>query len=484
MPLFGPPDVEKLKAKRNVNGLVKALRYMKDPTIRQAAAQALIDIGEGSKALDASLALSKLGDARSFEPLIVLLNDQDYEYGRWKSARALGELKDQRAIQPLIVALTDKYKSVRSHAAGSLKQLGWKPDKSAAGAAFLLASSKSPTIGDFGRSEVNWDKCVEIGTDAVGPLILYLDFGDDNERRSSARVLGKIGDPRAVSHLMVALNDTNIYFTEIVATALGEIGAPAVRPLIYALMNKKANVRWDAARALGNIGDKRAVEPLMDALKDEHKSVRRIAIEALGNIGDDRAVEPLIATLKDEDVDVRKAVADALGNIGDKRAMEPLLNNLYDENLPMRVAVVEALDSLGWSPDKNRIGADYWIVKQNWDECAQIGVPAVEPLIAALNDEDTDVREGATEALGQIGEPVVGPLIAALKSEDLDVREGAAKALVAIHNSGRLGAKDKNTILAQEDEIKRIGENTHEDRTMCIYHDDFGRRGFHVDFSL
>ena len=27
MPLFGPPDVEKLKAKKNVKGLIKALRY-------------------------------------------------------------------------------------------------------------------------------------------------------------------------------------------------------------------------------------------------------------------------------------------------------------------------------------------------------------------------------------------------------------------------------------------------------------------------
>jgi hypothetical protein len=30
MPLFGPPDIEKLKAKRDVQGLIKALSYKQE----------------------------------------------------------------------------------------------------------------------------------------------------------------------------------------------------------------------------------------------------------------------------------------------------------------------------------------------------------------------------------------------------------------------------------------------------------------------
>ena len=41
MPLFGPPNVEKLKAKGNVKGLIKALDYKKDASVRRAAAKAL-----------------------------------------------------------------------------------------------------------------------------------------------------------------------------------------------------------------------------------------------------------------------------------------------------------------------------------------------------------------------------------------------------------------------------------------------------------
>ena len=53
MPLFGPPDVEKLKAQNNFNGLIKALGYKKDAAVRQAAAQALIELGYGGSAVEA-----------------------------------------------------------------------------------------------------------------------------------------------------------------------------------------------------------------------------------------------------------------------------------------------------------------------------------------------------------------------------------------------------------------------------------------------
>jgi HEAT repeat protein len=57
--LFGPPNVEKMKARRDVNGLIKALRYRKDKGVRQAAAEALVKIG-----------------APAVEPLIAALKDQ------------------------------------------------------------------------------------------------------------------------------------------------------------------------------------------------------------------------------------------------------------------------------------------------------------------------------------------------------------------------------------------------------------------------
>ncbi|MFQ6078745.1 MAG: HEAT repeat domain-containing protein [Thermodesulfobacteriota bacterium] len=60
----------------------------------------------------------------------------------------------------------------------------------------------------------------------------------------------------------------------------------------------------------------------------------------------------------------------------------------------------------------------------------RIGKPAVEPLIAALKDEDSYIRGYAAEALGEIGDPrAVEPLIAALEDKDPSVSEKVAWAL-------------------------------------------------------
>ena len=57
-----------------------------------------------------------------------------------------------------------------------------------------------------------------------------------------------------------------------------------VEGLIRALKDKDRHVRSWAARALGEIGDKRAVGPLIKALRDKDSGVREYAAEALEKI--------------------------------------------------------------------------------------------------------------------------------------------------------------------------------------------------------
>jgi len=55
---------------------------------------------------------------------------------------------------------------------------------------------------------------------------------------------------------------------------------------------------------------------------------------------------------------------------------------------------------------------------------------AVEPLLVCLQDEDSNVRRHAAEALGKLGnQRAIAPLIACLKDQDVNVRSFAAKAL-------------------------------------------------------
>ena len=96
-----------------------------------------------------------------------------------------------------------------------------------------------------------------------------------------------------------------------------EIGTEAINPLIEALAKEKDEVaRWVSAEALGRIGDSRAVEPLINALiKDRHPDVRWHAAEALGQLGDKRALEPLKDASKDKDDWVRNHAKEALKKI-------------------------------------------------------------------------------------------------------------------------------------------------------------------------
>lgn len=93
MNLFGPPDVEKMKARRDVNGLIKALGYQKGDSwnaknIRHYAAHAL----------------GELGDPRAVEPLIAALGDSDFMV-RMFAAEALAKIGNRRAVEPLSAAL-------------------------------------------------------------------------------------------------------------------------------------------------------------------------------------------------------------------------------------------------------------------------------------------------------------------------------------------------------------------------------------------
>jgi len=89
--LFGPPNVEKLKVGRNISGLVKALFYRKDWSVRAEAARALREIG----------------DSRAVELLILKLTGPNYINRDviMATVQALGEIGDSRAVEPLLAAL-------------------------------------------------------------------------------------------------------------------------------------------------------------------------------------------------------------------------------------------------------------------------------------------------------------------------------------------------------------------------------------------
>ena len=205
----------------------------------------------------------------------------------------------------------------------------------------LISGKKADLI-----ARLKWDNLRILGQigdkRAVEPLIKALkDDRGHAVRRIAAYALGEIGDKRAVEPLIEMLEDEDQAVHRAAEIALKNIGKPAVEPLIEMLSGEDSDVRKSATEVLGWIGDARAVEPLVKMLSNEYSDSP--TAHALGNIGDKRAVEPLIKALKDDRGHVRWAAASALGNIGDARAVEPLTMALEGGNSGAK----EALEKLG-----------------------------------------------------------------------------------------------------------------------------------------
>lgn len=78
---------------------------------------------------------------------------------------------------------------------------------------------------------------------------------------------------------------------------LERCGRPAVKPLLRLLRRSpRREVRWEAAKALGHIGDPSSALGLVLALSDLDADVGRCAAEALAALGD-AALRPLLKAL-------------------------------------------------------------------------------------------------------------------------------------------------------------------------------------------
>jgi len=120
----------------------------------------------------AAKALSRIGTP-AVEALIVALKDKDSDV-RVLATKTLGEIGDAQAVQPLLSALMDEDAASQT-IANALDKLGWKPDQTAEGAAYWIA-----------RGE--WDRCVQIGSPAVEPLIASLKSNNENAAMSLVKL--------------------------------------------------------------------------------------------------------------------------------------------------------------------------------------------------------------------------------------------------------------------------------------------------------
>ncbi len=106
--------------------------------------------------------------------------------------------------------------------------------------------------------------------------------------------------------------------------------ADKVEVLVGELSSARRETRQRAREALVNMGQA-AVVPLIQALNDENHHLRWEAAMALGEIGDPVAAAPLVERLEDKVLDVRWRAAEDLVKFG-RAGLPPLLQALINRS--------------------------------------------------------------------------------------------------------------------------------------------------------
>ena len=109
--------------------------------------------------------------------------------------------------------------------------------------------------------------------------------------------------------------------------------------------------------------------------------------------------------------------------------MVPLVNALQHPDAELRLAAAVSLDILNWKPDRIGLVVDFNISRRQWDNCIELGAPAVVPLIQLLTYDNKEISAAAEEALVKIGKLSLTPLVEKLMDDNPLVHSIAARIL-------------------------------------------------------
>lgn len=185
-------------------------------------------------------------------------------------------------------------------------------------------------------------------------LLGYYDENATIERRAEQMVLAYKHDKKKYLKILIeeALRDRDENVRESAIIALQTIHStidPIIKPLVKTLKSKDSRDRDNAALVLSKLSNrKEVVDRLMqeDIIKHKRMGTRFDAVRALGDIGDPKAINALMERItvlktkdeKGEEPEVRKAAVVALTQISKRKI------DIKDENSPLLDIQVEPVE--------------------------------------------------------------------------------------------------------------------------------------------
>ena len=317
---------------------------------------------------------------------------------------------------------------------------------------------------------------------------------------SSALKLLAVSDVDVTGPLAELLQDPDADLRIQAALALGEQHQPgAAAPLVRALEDPDPNVRFHAIEALGRLRAESAIEPLLGIVESRDFFLAFAALEALALIQESRVAPRLVPLLEDDNL--REAVTHALSQLGDQHVVQPLvveLNRTDHATLAVARALAAIAERLvGRGEDDHDIAA---IVRDTLSAAGRAHLvaaagtapssdaAAIALVLAWIPGADVvealrlmatrpPSRVAAVDALIHHRDAAVDPFAEMLGAEDRDLR------LAAIGALGQLGSRratapllallhwqagDAETVIAACGALARLGDEMAFERLLQI----------------
>jgi HEAT repeat protein len=228
--------------------LLKELVASGSPDIQEAATAALFQIGCAAWGRSSAIkVLAEIGAATHIPRLELSLSDHS-DNVRLEAVRALAKWGGLEAVRHLLrLARKDPRDFIRTEALRSLRTIG-------------LGQAGVQETALRGLKDKSWEV-----------------------RCQAARLLGGFHDNKSILPLLKSMADPHWIVRESAEIALVNFGREAVQDLTEALKDPRWTTRFRAARLLGEIGDARALDPLNAILarRGERRKVREVAKSAL-----------------------------------------------------------------------------------------------------------------------------------------------------------------------------------------------------------
>ena len=448
------------------------------PPTRMVEAAALGKVAPAANATE-----SKKPPTEKLTALLAMLKDKDEEV-RCRAIEELRLLADPRAEGSLTEILEqDSEREPADYAILALAALGTRT------AVKTLTSALEDRKGDLSTLAIVLGDLRARG--AVNGLIELLETGTENQRRHAAVALGKIGDPRGIQPLEMALNDPDEGVREKTEAALQTLRLEAetvrekkstshalVRSQRREAVKAREKKEQEALKALKALKEKarealkekvgmlnpsslticpfcRATVSVRNLLLhcDTQHSEAMVSEPRIDLVGSNDSAPPrypeeqpmsdklkhLLAALKGNDEGKQCQAIEELRLIRDARAVDPLIE-ILERNAshePVYYAI-QALAAIGTKPAVQALITALERKKGDLSTLAmclgdlQAG-GATDGLIRLLEGGTEYQRRHAAMALGKVGESKgIAPLEKALNDADEGVRERAGEALATL----------------------------------------------------